>query len=81
MQGIFVDGGLRPTSKAQVKKLLLERPEAVYLEATSTFGEYDGPASNLPVGTTVYIVGPDPRTNRKFYGQIKRNANGRLVML
>lgn len=81
-QGIFIgDSRIRPDSKKQVKELLLTQPEAVYLEATSTFGEYDGPASGLPEGKTVYIVGPDPYTNRKFYGQIRKNGNGRLVMV
>jgi len=69
MQGLYVDG-VRPKSKKQVKET---PPEEVRIEATSLFGnEYDGPLSNLPIGTTITYVGPDPYTSRRFYGSIKK---------
>lgn len=74
MQGIFVNSGLRrPKSKKEVREQVAEDASRVFIEATSLFGnEYDGPASEMPEGKTVYFVGPDPSTSRKFYGQIKR---------
>lgn len=71
-QGIFVDGS-RPKSKKQIKET---HPARIRIEATSIMGnEYDGPASEMPEGQTVYFVGPDPSTSRKFYGQIKRKGD------
>lgn len=78
MQGIFVNGR-RPKSKKAVKEAVLNAPETVRIEATSLFGnEYDGPADLLPGPATVYFVGPDPSTSRKFYGQLIRKADGSL---
>jgi hypothetical protein len=82
MQGIFVKGS-RPTSKKQVKEALAADPSSVRIEATSAFGnEYDGLASELPATAKLPImfVGPDPYTRRNFYGQIKRNRAGDLVV-
>lgn len=80
MQGLFVNGGLRPQSKKQVKELVATRPELVYVESTSMFGnEYDGPAVDLPAGTKVFFVGPDPYTKRSFYGTLERTAKGLKV--
>ena len=46
------------------------------LEATSLFGgEYDGPLLAAPPGV-YYIVGPDPYTSRKWYGQITAGPRG-----
>jgi hypothetical protein len=71
MQGITL-GVARPSSKKAVKDAIASNPDGVYIEATSPFGqEYDGPAGDLPVGTKVSFVGPDPYTSRKFYGTIE----------
>lgn len=73
MQGLFV-AGTRPASKAAVKRQLAEDATAVYLEATSMFGnEYDGRVTDAPDGE-YYVVGPDPHTSRKFYGIITVTA-------
>ena len=69
MQGTFVDGN-RPKTKKALREALQSTPESVTLEATSLFGnEYHGPVTSAPVGT-YSIVGPDPHTSRKWYGQI-----------
>lgn len=76
MQGIFVHHS-RPASKKLIKEALQSDPASVYIEATSLFGnEYDGPASNLPVGQRIAFVGPDPERSRKFYGTIKSTPQG-----
>jgi hypothetical protein len=80
LQGIFIHGGGRPKSKKQVKELISVHPEAVYVEATSVFGdEWQGRADHLPVGTKVQFVGPDPYTQRKFYGTLE-NTGTKLVV-
>jgi hypothetical protein len=69
MQGIYLGYNERPKSKKAVKEALAEG-KAVNLEATSLFGnEYDGPVRTAPDGR-YHFVGPDPYTNRKFYGTI-----------
>jgi len=68
MQGVFINGR-RPKSKAEVKRAVADGLN-VTVEATSIFGnEYEGPVADAPTGT-IYFVGPDPYTSRKFYGQI-----------
>lgn len=81
MQGVFVDGR-RPKSKKAVKEAVADNPERVSLEATSLHGgEFDGRVSELPVGGRVqYFVGPDPYTARNFYGQVFKNAAGKVVV-
>lgn len=70
MQGIFVNGQ-RPKSKKAVKEAIAENPASVRLEATSIFGnEYDGRVCDAPSGTYTF-VGPNPNTDRRFYGTIK----------
>lgn len=68
MQGVFVNGR-RPKSKKAVKEAVAAG-ERVELEATSMFGnEYGGPVSEAPDGRYNF-VGPDPHTDRKFYGTV-----------
>jgi hypothetical protein len=75
MQGVFIHGS-RPKSKKQVKEAIAEDPCSVRLEATSIFGnEYDGWVSHAPNGTYTF-VGPNPNTDRRFYGTIKVTDNG-----
>lgn len=74
MQGIFVNG-LRPKSKKAVKEAIAADPASVRLEATSIFGnEYDGRVCDAPDGTYTF-VGPNPNTDRRFYGTVKIAAN------
>jgi hypothetical protein len=70
-QGIYINGR-RPSSKKEVKEAVADGMN-VRIEATSMFGnEYDGSVSDMPDGMTVTFVGPDPYTNRRFYGNIKK---------
>ena len=68
MQGIFIDGN-RPKSKKAVREAVANG-EHVTLEATSWFGdEYGGSLEAAPDG--VYnFVGPNPHSDRRFYGNI-----------
>jgi hypothetical protein len=75
MQGVYVNGS-RPKSKKQVKEAAASDPASVRLEATSVFGnEYDGTLANAPDGTYTF-VGPNPHTDRRFYGTVKVSSNG-----
>ena len=74
MQGIYIKNK-RPTSKKEVRQVASISPGDIQLEATSVFGnEYDGSIANAPDGTYTF-VGPDPYTNRKFYGTIKKSGD------
>lgn len=78
-QGIFI-AGKRPASKKQIKEAIAENPHLVSIEATSLFGnDYQGPVEGLRPGQTVYFVGPDPQTSRKFYGTICKSGE-RIVV-
>jgi hypothetical protein len=82
MDGLFVviDGReRRPASKKEVKSLA-SSPELIFIECTSMFGGYSGPASELEVGKTVTFVGPDPYRNRRFYGTLRRGSDGKVVV-
>lgn len=80
MQGIFIQGE-RPRSKKQVREMIATDPARVRIEATSLFGnEYDGPASELPPGTVITFVGPDPYRRRNFYGQLIHTTDGRFIV-
>ena len=41
--------------------------------------EFGGSLLDWPGGKTIYFVGPDPYTSRKFYGSIDYRA-GKLVV-
>ena len=74
MQGIFLAGYKRPKSKKEVKEAVAAG-KTVVIEATSIFGnEYGGDIVDMPEGTITF-VGPDPHTNRKFYGNITRKGD------
>lgn len=74
MQGIYINFN-RPKSKKEVKEAIAADPSKVNLQATSLFGnEYDGRVSEAPDGTYTF-VGPDPHTNRKFYGNIVKQGD------
>lgn len=75
MQGIFVNEQ-RPKSKKAIREAIAADPSSVYIEATALATvEYDGPATEMPEGTTIYFVGPDPYKTRNFYGQISRRGD------
>lgn len=68
MDGLYVDSR-RPKSKKAVKEAVNDNPARVSIESTSMFGGFDGPITEAPVGSYSF-VGPDPYSDRKFYGTI-----------
>lgn len=74
MQGIYVNHR-RPKSKKEVREAIARDPGSVQIEATSMFGnEFDGMASDMP-DSAVAFVGPDPYTDRRFYGTLTRSGS------
>lgn len=74
MQGIYVNRR-RPKSKKEVREAIARLPESVQIEATSLFAnEFDGLASDMPEGR-ISFVGPDPYTDRRFYGTLTRRGD------
>lgn len=70
-QGIYLSGGRRPKSKKEIKEAV-EQNKVVVVEATSIFGnEYDGLLSKMPKDNDVTFCGPNPHSDRRFYGTIK----------
>lgn len=74
-QGIWDDQySAIPTKKAL--REAVKEGRGLYLEATSVFGnEYDGLLSAAPAGT-YWVVGPDPRRDRRWFAQIDITTNG-----
>jgi len=66
--------GQRPKSKKQVKEAMRDDPQSVTWDCTDMFGPWIDCTHRgdlLPDGLNDTFVGPDPYTDRKFYGQIK----------
>lgn len=60
-------------SKAAMKRAIAEAPQYVKLMSVSSLGgSFHGSPNELTEGTTLVVVGPDPYTDRKWYGNIKR---------
>ena len=68
MDGIFVDGQ-RPKSKKAVKEFVRNSPNLVEVEITRLGAERTVPLALLENGQ-YHFVGPDPYTNRRFYGTL-----------
>lgn len=66
--GVWV-GGMRPASKTAVQRAIAAG-EDIRFDVTSAFNT--GPVfyrlSEIPEGTVLDIVGPDPYTKRSWYG-------------
>ena len=78
MDGLFitVDGRVRrPKSKKEVKELAATSPVDISIEGTSMFDPWSGYATEIPEGTKIAFVGPDPYTKRNFYGTISRSGD------
>lgn len=87
MDGILIDGR-RPKSKKEVKERIEIDPFSVTIEHTS----HHGPPNDIgePKGFTrvpylmpnseIHFVGPDPYTQRNFYGVI-RVLEGKKVIV
>ena len=78
MQGLYINNR-RPATKKEVRETLRDNPEQISIENTSMFegSDFHGMIVDLPEGSEVTIVGPDPFTKRDFYATIKRK-NGAL---
>ncbi len=77
MQGIWLNNS-RPPSKVAIRRFIADGGtlDAIFIEATSPFGtEYDGLLSEAPLGR-ISFVGPDPYTNRKYFGTIVVTEDG-----
>lgn len=77
MDGIFINGQ-RPRSKRALKEALADDPTRVEVEWTSLFAALPSwsRVSDMPLGSSVTFVGPDPYTRRNFYGTISRKMDG-----
>jgi hypothetical protein len=90
--GIFVlpdgqddrdDNWVRPRSKKQVRELVEANPNRVKLEHTGVFRE--GPriqlVTELDPCAEIYFVGPDPHRDRRFYGRVTTDLEGRARVI
>lgn len=79
-EGIRINGEY-PKSKKAIKDAIKSDPETVTIDTTSAFVDARTfPITVAPIGQRIDFVGPDPYTNRKFYGSITRTATGFKVV-
>lgn len=93
MEGIYVADRStdidrrRPRTKKEIREILADTdgPGRVWVEWTSLF--HRGPSTervaDLPVGTAVSFVGPNPHTDRRFYGTLTvvHRGDGKAVVV
>lgn len=80
--GAYVDGR-RPKSKKAVREALADNPLRVHFDVTSGLGSHAGrtfQGDQVPLGVTLSLVGPDPYTDRRFYGSIVKRPDGRVIV-
>ena len=62
--------------KKLLEELVKSEPENIMIEDTSLFGNnYKGVLTDIKHGI-IYIVGPDPHNNRKWYASITKTKEG-----
>lgn len=68
------------STKSALKAAVKANPSAVRFYGTSPMGpQFSGPATDIPEGTTLTVVGPDPYRSRKWFASVKRTAKGIVV--
>jgi hypothetical protein len=59
-------------SKKALKGGCAVEPEKVWFYSTALFGQqFFGSALEIPEGTSLTVVGPDPATSRKWYATVE----------
>lgn len=72
--GAYVNG-IRPKSKAALRRALETAPETVRFDCTAM--DQAGRniyTTNIPAGAQLSVVGPDPYTSRAWYGTVKLSS-------
>jgi hypothetical protein len=71
--------GVRPASKAALRRALKEAPASVAFDGTSALGpQFDGGVEELSEDITLSVCGPDPYTSRKWWANVARKADGSI---
>ena len=78
----YINGGVRNLrTKKSLKDAVKADPTAVTFYSTGMFGDqFNGPVSDLPVGATLTVVGPDPYSKRDWYASVTRNGKGTITV-
>lgn len=72
-------GNSRARTKKQLREALAADPTSVYFDGTSMFSHVTGyAAENVPDGTIISVVGPDPFTKRSWYASVQRLPDGKF---
>jgi hypothetical protein len=88
----YVNGGVRwvdspapiRTKKALREAVKIDPSEVTfYPTAAEWFGpetRWEGRLSEVPVGVSLSICGPDPYTRRSWYAQVSRSKGGKVAV-
>lgn len=78
----YVNGGVVGiTTKKALKEAAKADPADVTFYSTSQLGAvFNGRLTEIPLGVTLSVVGPDPYTARNWYASITRDASGKITV-
>ncbi len=68
------DPGTGGQRNVKTKAELKREVDAVWFYSTSAFTPWNGLAKDLPPGTTLTVVGPNPYTKRSWYASVTFDA-------
>ena len=73
--------GARPKSKKALREALQSHPGHVELDPTSLYDLDSAPRTvdELTEGTTLYVVGPDPYKDRRWYATVTVTERPRKI--
>jgi hypothetical protein len=63
-------GALFPSKAAMKRAIAADVKSVLFRSVPSLGGSFWGTADQVPAGTTLVVVGPDPETSRKWYGNV-----------
>lgn len=80
--GVYV-AGRHPKTKKALREAIVGGEQDIVFEPTSPFQRPDWiKVSDIEDGSTgtVYVVGPDPFTDRRWYAQVALSKTGKVVV-
>lgn len=78
---VYIEDFERPTSKAALRRAVVEDAASVLIEDAEHFGLAEPrPATDLTEGETVEVAGPEPSIGEIAWRAVLARWNGRIVV-
>lgn len=81
---MYISVGVEGAStKLALFEAIRKDPSKVEVYSIAKFGtsKYDGPVSEMPVGSSLSVVGPDPWGHRDWTATITRSRDGERITI